>query len=567
MKLLDNMTVKVSWLLVLLVFSTLLVGVSALGWYAVQYSQQALGTLNRVNVEQQSTLNRVNSQLLNLRLTIKDEYARMTGSTWGSQASQLEALPARLGEVRDTFASLKAIPIQPEHQALIDQLEADFHALVDEALAPQVAALTDMDLAAYSEHAGASQELSDAFYASSVAFFRTAEAEGRSLYDEFHDMAVALKIAIGVALSLALAMILVVLWGITKNVIRPLEHIVDHFERMAEGDLSAPVERRGNNEIGKLYAALSRMQQGLSRTVGNVRRSSQSIYRDSQSIANGNNDLSARTEQQAASLAETASSMEQLTSTVDQNADNARQASQLAESAAQTAERGGSVVGEVVDTMRDISGSSHKVVDIIDVIDSIAFQTNILALNASVEAARAGEQGRGFAVVADEVRNLASRSASAAKEIRGLIEDSVARVDTGSQLVDQAGNTMNDIVTAVKRVNDIMEEIAAASQEQSNGIGQTNQAISQMDQVTQQNASLVQESARAATTLAQEADRLRESVSQFRLAQGQEEDGETRPHQADHRTHAVAGGQAALPARRQDSPAPAKSEEHDWESF
>ncbi|MEA3252779.1 MAG: methyl-accepting chemotaxis protein [Pseudomonadota bacterium] len=564
MKLLDNMTVKVSWLLVLVVFSALLVGVSALGWYAVQYSQQALGTLNRVNVEQQATLSQVNSQLLNLRLTIQNEYARMTGSTWGSQASQLDSLPARLDEVRETFAQFKAIPVQPGHQALVERIETDFQSLVDEALTPQVAALTDMDLAAYSEFAGPLQELSDAFYDSAVAFFGTAEAEGRSLYGEFHSMAVALKAAIGVALMVALAMILGVLWGINKNVIRPLERVVGHFERMAEGDLSAPIERRGSNEIGKLFSALARMQDGLSRTVGNVRRSSQSIYRDSQSIANGNNDLSARTEQQAASLAETASSMEQLTSTVDQNADNARQASQLAESAAQTAERGGSVVGQVVDTMRDISDSSHKVVDIIDVIDSIAFQTNILALNASVEAARAGEQGRGFAVVADEVRNLASRSASAAKEIRGLIEASVSRVDTGSQLVDQAGSTMTDIVTAVQRVNDIMEEIAAASQEQSNGIGQTNQAISQMDQVTQQNASLVQESAHAAATLAQEAERLRESVAQFQLAREQQASAEaaTRP------SARAAASQAALPARRQGSPTPAaRSEKLDWESF
>ena len=564
MKLLDNMTVKVSWLLVLAVFSALLVGVSALGWYAVQYSQQALGTLNRVNVEQQATLNRVNSQLLDLRLTIQNEYARMTGSTWGSQASQLDSLPARLDEIRETFAQFKAIPVQPGHQALVERIETNFQSLVDEALTPQVTALTDMDLAAYSEFAGPLQALSDAFYDSAVAFFGTAEAEGRSLYDEFHSMAVALKVAIGVALMVALAMILGVLWGISKNVIRPLERVVGHFERMAEGDLSAPIERRGSNEIGKLFSALARMQDGLSRTVGNVRRSSQSIYRDSQSIANGNNDLSARTEQQAASLAETASSMEQLTSTVDQNADNARQASQLAESAAQTAERGGSVVGQVVDTMRDISDSSHKVVDIIDVIDSIAFQTNILALNASVEAARAGEQGRGFAVVADEVRNLASRSASAAKEIRGLIEASVSRVDTGSQLVDQAGSTMTDIVTAVQRVNDIMEEIAAASQEQSNGIGQTNQAISQMDQVTQQNASLVQESAHAAATLAQEAERLRESVAQFQLAREQQASAEAaiRPS-----ARAVAS-QAALPARRQGPPTPAaRNEERDWESF
>ena len=236
----------------------------------------------------------------------------------------------------------------------------------------------------------------------------------------------------------------------------------------------------------------------------------------------GNNDLSSRTEQQAASLEETAASMEELTATVKQNAENARQASHLALSASETAQKGGKVVDNVVQTMRDIAGSSQKIADIISVIDGIAFQTNILALNAAVEAARAGEQGRGFAVVAGEVRNLAQRSAQAAREIKSLIEDSVGRVELGSTLVESAGETMGEIVSAVTRVTDIMGEIASASDEQSRGIDQVGLAVAEMDRVTQQNASLVQESAAAAAALEEQASRLTQAVAVFRIQQDQQ---------------------------------------------
>lgn len=313
--------------------------------------------------------------------------------------------------------------------------------------------------------------------------------------------------------------VIVVIWGVTANVLRPLDRLVSHFERMAEGDLSQHITSPGNNEIGRLYSAMAHMQNSLSSTVGVVRTSGTTIYERSQQIASGNNDLSSRTEQQASSLEETASSMEQLASTVGHNANNARQASQLAGSATVTAQRSGEEVGEIVDTMQEISASSHQVADIITVIDNIAFQTNILALNASVEAARAGEHGRGFAVVAQEVRSLASRSASAAKEIRTLIDASLSKVDTGTQRVNQAGQTMQDLVAAVQRVSDIMDEIAAASEQQSSGIGQVNQAVAQMDQVVQQNAQLVQQAARNANELESEAARLREAVERFRVAE------------------------------------------------
>jgi methyl-accepting chemotaxis protein len=286
--------------------------------------------------------------------------------------------------------------------------------------------------------------------------------------------------------------------------------------RIADGDLSMAVEADAAHE-GSLLHSIKLMQLQLTSIVGKIKDSSDVIADASGQIASGNQDLSSRTEQQASSLEQTAASMEELTSTVKQNADNARQANQLAVSASEVAVKGGSVVSQVVTTMGSINASSKKIVDIIGVIDGIAFQTNILALNAAVEAARAGEQGRGFAVVASEVRSLAQRSAAAAKEIKTLIGDSVEKVAEGSKQVEEAGRTMDEIVGSVRRVTDIMGEITAASQEQTSGIEQINQAITQMDQVTQQNAALVEEASAAAQSLQEQAGSLVQAVSTFKL--------------------------------------------------
>jgi len=306
-------------------------------------------------------------------------------------------------------------------------------------------------------------------------------------------------------------------WWITRTITAPINEAVKVAETVSSGDLTSDIQVNSNDETGQLMNALKTMNNNLVSIVGQVRNGTELIATASTQIAAGNQDLSSRTEEQASSLEETASSMEELTSTVRFNAENARQANALAISASEIASRGGSVVGEVVNTMGSINDSSRKIVDIISVIDGIAFQTNILALNAAVEAARAGEQGRGFAVVASEVRNLAQRSASAAKDIKGLIDDSVQKVQIGSDLVDKAGQTMDEIVQSIGRVTQIMTQISHASEEQSQGIAQVNDAITQMDQVTQQNAALVEQAAAAAESMQEQSAKLADVVSVFKI--------------------------------------------------
>ncbi|MFY1982287.1 methyl-accepting chemotaxis protein [Achromobacter xylosoxidans] len=308
-------------------------------------------------------------------------------------------------------------------------------------------------------------------------------------------------------------------WRVSKSITAPLAQAVSVAETVARGDLGQPIHAVTRDETGRLLRALHDMQDKLAGAVRTIRAGSETISSAAGQIAAGNTDLSSRTEEQAASLEETAASMEELASTVKQNADNARQANQLAASASEVAQRGGAVVSAVVSTMGDISASSRKISEIVSVIDGIAFQTNILALNAAVEAARAGEQGKGFAVVAGEVRSLAQRSAQAAREVKTLIEASASKVAEGAGQAENAGTTMQEVVASVKRVTDIMGEIAAASQEQASGIEQVNRAVSQMDEVTQQNAALVEEAAAAAGSMQDQAHALVRAVGVFRLSE------------------------------------------------
>ncbi len=375
---------------------------------------------------------------------------------------------------------------------------------------------------------------------------------------------------------------------LTRQIVAPLSAAVAVANEVAHGNLSAKIHVTGNDEVGQLLQSLQEMQDNLGKLVSSVRQGSEGVATASAEIAQGNNDLSARTEQQASALEETAASMEELSATVKQNADSARQANQLALSASSVAVQGGVVVNQVVDTMKGINEASRKIADIISVIDGIAFQTNILALNAAVEAARAGEQGRGFAVVASEVRSLAGRSAEAAKEIKSLIDTSVERVSLGSALVDQAGSTMTEVVDSIKRVTDIMGEISAASNEQSQGVAQVGEAVTQMDQTTQQNAALVEEMAAAASSLRGQAQDLVQIVAAFhvdgaaasspaspapalakappRPAPNRIASAPLRPAPAKHSTPASLPKPAPA-AKTKPAPAPKAAADDDWETF
>ncbi|MDZ7280066.1 methyl-accepting chemotaxis protein [Pantoea eucrina] len=356
---------------------------------------------------------------------------------------------------------------------------------------------------------------------------------------------------IAAAASLCVLLSLLIAWRITRSITHPLKETLSAAQRIAGGDLTVALHTSRGDELGQLMQAVDAMNQSLQNIIANVRNGVSSVARASAEIAAGNTDLSSRTEQQSAAVVQTAASMEELTSTVKQNAENAHHASQLATEASANAARGGEIIHDVITTMGGISQSSGKIGEIISVINSISFQTNILALNAAVEAARAGEQGRGFAVVAGEVRNLAQRSSVAAKEIELLIRESLDRVNDGTELVDRAGLTMNDIVQSVTQVKDIMGEIAAASDEQNRGISQIAQAMAEMDTTTQQNAALVEESSAAASSLESQAEELEKTVAVFRLSAQQ----------------AASVAPAAAPLRRPALTPRQPASEASWESF
>jgi len=515
----SNLKLRTLFIIILALLSTLVLTISIVNWNSAHNVQKDFGEVNSVAVVQAGNLRFAQIHSLRAMLRIYDV---ATMNNMAERKKELAIVKDFMSQSRERFALYEQAATQSEfgriqHTKIQPQYQRYMHA-VEQMLA----------LAEDGDDGTRINVLRHEIVVPAVNAYS-------AVMDEFGTDSDIVLDAVAVhqewmqsmssILLFVFFILLIVLSGgamlfLNRHVLQPLGEANHLFERIAAGDLTQRITLNSQNEIGQLFQSLGRMQEGLNSTVTSVRRSVDEISVGVGEIAAGNTDLSGRTESQAASLAETAASMEQLASTVKQNADNARQANQLATSASDVAKRGGEAVSEVVHTMTEISTSSHKISEIVAVIDGIAFQTNILALNAAVEAARAGEQGKGFAVVAGEVQSLAQKSAQAAKEIKTLIEDSSSRVETGTQQVERAGNTMREIVDSVQRVTDIMGEISAASQEQASGIDQVNYAVSQMDEVTQQNAALVEEASAAATSLQEQTRQLVQAVAVFKTQAG-----------------------------------------------
>ena len=511
----NRIRVSTSLFLLLMVFCLLQLGSTGLSFMSIRSDNNNFSNVQIVN-DQREALNQSWVALLQARNTLNRAGTRAALKVPQEKVNELmTGTRSSLQKADLYFNQFLAIPrVTKEGIELTETTKVSYENLRT-TLRELIALLEKGDLQGFMDQP--TQKVQDLFEVQTQAYTQHVDdVLAKSATENKNSYTLSMLMVVG-AVAMLIIVILCSLYWLRKMLIGPLNTMRAHFDRIAEGDLSAEIHVFGRNELSQLFGSLQKMQQSLAKTVLTVRQGSDAIYNGLQEIASGNNDLSSRTEQQAASLEETAASMEQLTATVKQNADNARQAARLAKEASGTATSGGEIVGNVVRTMHEIATSSQKIGDITSVIDGIAFQTNILALNAAVEAARAGEQGRGFAVVAGEVRNLAQRSAQEAKEIKGLIDDSVSRVKQGSALVENAGNTMDEVVRSVARVTDIMGEISSASDEQSRGIEQVALAVTQMDQVTQQNAALVEEAASATQAVEEQANALTRSVAAFHL--------------------------------------------------
>lgn len=570
---LRNTRIDMAMAAVLAFFALNLTLIAALGVISSSMATDSMRFVNEVTSRQLNQITRADAQLNAARLNLEAAAAQFAAKQQALGERELENARAAIAEAEERFGIfVTSLEEQNELTELLEDLSSDFETIVGLAR-EQDEALAEGFLEDFGFIRAELAPASSAFQTNIAAFVDHAEQLLEQRNDGYRSQVIRMAVIGLVSMVMSFLFIGVIYLAIRAIVIEPLRLSVEHLKHIADADLSRKIPNMGSNEIGQLFGAMERMSESLSALVAQVRMGSDAIHTGAREIAAGNADLSARTEQQASSLEETATSMEQLTATVRQNAENAQQASSMANDASATASRGGEVVNQVIGTMRDISESSQKITDITGLIDSIAFQTNILALNASVEAARAGEQGRGFAVVAGEVRNLAGRSSDAAREIKSLIENSVKQVQAGSKLVEDAGKTMEEVVQAVKRVTDIMDEISSASREQSSGIEQVSQAVGQMDEVTQQNASLVQEAAAAAASLEEQASNLEQLVAIFNLGR----DGHYQQPKA--RETAKPAPRNGKPAQRTPAPsaastkkeerkyAPTPTEEPEWVEF
>ncbi|KAB0330226.1 methyl-accepting chemotaxis protein [Janthinobacterium sp. PLB04] len=547
----------------------LLVAVLLVGLYSMgQLSARTHDIVADKNVKM-AAANTMSDNVRNITLAITSIVVAPTETLVQAELAKIGEARKKYGAAKETLQ--KKISTDKE-TALMAELDAALKSgapLNNKVIELRNAGQTEEAIAFLTQQAAPSLKRVLGALDSLVAYEGEQAAQAATDAETLSASARASMIALG---SVAVLLGAFVAWIITRSITRPINAAVGVAETVASGDLSSHIVVNSSDETGRLLGALKAMNDSLLGVVAQVRNGTDAISTASSEIAAGNLDLSSRTEEQASSLEETASAMEELTSTVKQNADNARQANQLAKSASEVAVRGGSIVSQVVDTMGTINESSKKIVDIIGVIDGIAFQTNILALNAAVEAARAGEQGRGFAVVATEVRNLAQRSAGAAKEIKELIAASVANVDTGSRLVNEAGQTMGDIVDSIVRVTDIMGEITSATHEQTIGIEQINMAIAQMDEVTQQNAALVEEAAAASQSMQEQAGELAHVVGFFKTGNHVASAPKLAPVRAAPAAPAIARPAAKpAPARKAVAAAPARrsnaAAESEWEEF
>ena len=513
----NNLTVRSSLLAALGLFFLMLATGAASGIVALSRANDTTLEVHQVELRVIG-INDAYKDTTRTRSALVRAQAALLKNDKGTRDAALKSAQASYDRTMRQLSAFRATPASNGEEAQLKSALLDAGQRLSASLARAMGALRNDDADAYSAiNINVLTPEGAAFSAQLEKFQQLAAGLADSLVAQRQqEYRLVVWFVIG-GLGLAGAGMVAVHLLLKRIVTAPLDDAVNVLNRVARGDLTVAIAPQGRSEIGGLFAAIHGMQQGLKRTVSEVRAGADAVTGGAQEIACGNMDLSSRTELQASALEQTAASLEQLTSTVRQNADNALQASQLAGTASATALQGGAAMAQVVETMAAISASSRKVVDIIGVIDAIAFQTNILALNAAVEAARAGEQGRGFAVVASEVRNLAQRSAAAAREIKGLIDDSADKVASGSKQVEQAGATMGAVVASVGRVTDIVRDIAEASREQSEGIAQINSAIVQMDGGTQQSAALVEQAAAAAHALQRQAQALAETVSIFRL--------------------------------------------------